>query len=177
MNPRLSLALAFALATAPAGAETFTGILSDDAKTIAYTPCSVEDSAECISHEFNCRGDDGYGNGTAMTLLGASSDNSPDIRKLATALIGKEWGQAKVAFSVGGKTVEVSVFAVTVSLDEMNGDWDLSLHFQDDGAFFDALSDTSASDVKVDVAGYSVPLASSKADGENLMKLKQACDG
>lgn len=177
MNLRILFAVSIALASAPAGAETFSGILSDDARTIAYTPCSVEDAAECISHDINCRGDGNFGNGMAMTLLGASSDNAPDIRKLGKALLDREWGEAKVAFTVGGKTVEVTVNAVTVSLDEMNGDWDLALQFQDDGVFFDALSDASAASVTADVAGYSVPLASTKADGANLMKFKQACQG
>jgi hypothetical protein len=177
MTVRIPLAIALALAAAPAGAETFTGILSDDARTIAYTPCSAEDAAECISHVIDCRGDGAFGNGMAMTLLGASSENPPDVRKLAKALLDKEWGEAKVTFTIGGKAVELPVNAVTVSLDEMNGDWDLSLHFQDDSALFDALTDASAASVTANVAGYSVPLASTKDGGADLMKFKQACTG
>lgn len=175
MIMRTTLALMLALVAAPVGAETFTGMLSDDGKTISYTPCSLEDSAECISHALDCRGDDAFGNGLAMTLLGGSSENPPDTRKLGKALIDKPFGEAVVTFTVGAKAVDVPVSAVTVSLDEMNGDWDLSLHFQDEGAFFDALTESTAASVKADVAGHLLHLSATKAEAANLIKFKQAC--
>lgn len=174
MRRLLLIVLACATVSAPACAETFTSMLSDDGKTVSYTPCSVEDAAECISHDINCRGDDGFGDGLAMILLGASSENPPDTRKLAKALIDKEFGEAKVKFTVAGKSIDVPANAVTISLDELNGDWDLSLHFLDSGSFFDVLNETAVN-VSADVAGYRVPLASTKADAANLMKFKQAC--
>jgi hypothetical protein len=176
MTLRIPLALALAFAVVPARAETFTSLLSEDGRTLAYTPCAADEASECVSHDLNCRGDDGFGDGLAMTLLGASSESGPDTRKLAKALIDRDWGEARVDFTVGSKTVSLTAHAVTVSLDEMSGDWDLSLHFQDDGVFFDALTDASAADVAAHIEGYAVPLASTPADGANLMKFKKACD-
>jgi len=175
MMRRLILALPVAFCASQASAEKFNSILADDAKTVAYTPCSGEETAECISHVIHCRGDDGFGDGLAMTILGGNSDSSPDVRKLGKALIDRPFGEAAVSFTLGGKTVDLNVNAVTVSLDEMNGDWDLALHFMDDGGFFDALSKTSAKDVRADVAGAMIPLSSTAADGANLLKFKTAC--
>ncbi len=54
---------------------------------------------------------------------------------------------------------------VTVSTNEMMGDWDLSLHFMDDSELLDRL-DASTADLKADVAGSMITLAADKRDAE-----------
>lgn len=176
MIRRTCMILGLIAFVAPAqAAEKFVSMLSDDAKTLSYSPCSEEDSAECISHDLHCRGDDGFGDGLAMTVLGGASKAASDVRKLGKALIDKPLGEANVRFTVGGKTIDLPANAVTVSLDEMNGNWDLSLHFMEDGEFFDALSKKSAESVTADVAGAVLKLSSGPADAANMLKFKTAC--
>jgi hypothetical protein len=169
----LALFLVASPVASAAAAETLNSVLADDGKTLAYTPCEAEESAECVSHALHCRGDEGFGYGLAMTVIGAGDD--PDVRKLARILIDKPYGEAKVAFTVGEQMVELGVHAVTVSTDEMNGDWDLALHFMSDGDFYDALTEQTATRVSADVAGHTLPLSTGKTHAGHLLALKEAC--
>ena len=152
--------------------------LSDDGKTLAYAPCAEEEAAECVSHSLNCRGDSGFGNSLAFSLLGGTSDPAPDIRKLATALIARPFGEAKIRFILGGSTeIDAAAHSITVSTNEMNGELDLALHFYQGEAFLDALTAANAADVKADIESFPVVLADDTATGEKLMKFKAACGG
>ncbi len=161
---------------APADAkDRMNAILSDDAKTLAYSPCAEDEAEECISYVLHCRGDAGWGSGLAMTLFGAEKD--PDVRKLAKILIDKPFGEAKVGFDAGATHVDATVLAITVNKDEMNGDWDLALHFDDADQFLEALTDATAKKAKANVAGYTVVLSDDERTAGKLLQLRQGCLG
>ena len=167
---------AIAIQATPADAkEKMNAVLSEDGKTLAYTPCAEDESEECISYVLHCRGDAGWGSGLAMTLFGSEKD--PDVRKLAKILIDKPFGEAKVGFDAGAKHVDATVLAVTVNKDEMNGDWDLALHFDDADQFLEALTADTAKKAKANVAGYTVVLSDNERAAGKLLKLRQACLG
>lgn len=169
-------AAAVAIQVASANAkDRMNAVLSDDAKTLAYSPCAEDEAEECISYVIHCRGDAGWGSGLAMTLFGAEKD--PDVRKLAKILIDKPFGEAKVGFDAGAKHVDATVLAITVNKDEMNGDWDLALHFDDADQFLEALTDTTAKKAKANVAGYTVVLSNDERTAGKLLKLRQGCLG
>lgn len=154
--------------------EPLTSHLSEDGRTLSYTPCESEEWGECISHSLHCRGDGGFGDGLAMVITGAAAPAGPDVRKMAKDLIDKPLGESAVPFIVGSKTIDLPVAAVTISNNEMVGDWDLSIHFSSEGDVLDRL-DGSTDKVDADVGGEMISLASSKRDAENLARLKTAC--
>lgn len=162
--------LAAALGTGAARAEKMNSIIGEDGKTLSFTPCSPDEAAECIAYEMNCSG----GSGVDINVSGAE-EGGPNARTMAKALIDKPWGEAKVQFSVGGKAIDIQAHSVTVSTNEMNGDWDLGLHSYDPGAFLDALTDKNAGKVSLKIADQSFVLAEDKAGAANLMKFKKAC--
>lgn len=173
--PILAAAIvAAALGAGAAHAEKMNSIVGDDGKTLAFTPCSPDESVECISYDLDCRGDGGFGSGLDITVMGLE-DGGPSARAMAKALIDKPWGEAKVRFDVGGKPVDIQVHAVTVSTNEMNGDWDLGLHTYDPGSLFDSLTEKTVGKVTLDIAGQSFVLAEDKAGAANLMTFKKAC--
>jgi hypothetical protein len=149
-------------------------ILSDDGKGIAYTPCSPEEASECIAHDISCRGNAEFGDGFSIALMGAGND--PDVRKLAAALLGRDYGKALVVVTLGdGTRIELPVQIVTVSTNEMNADWDLSLFTYDQAKFFEALTEKTAKGVSADIEGYKVVLSDDKLSAANLLKLRKAC--
>lgn len=160
-----------------AQAAPLSAFLSDDGKTLTYAPCAEDEAAECVSHSISCEDSSGFGNGLELVVLGGASDPSPDIRKLATALIARPFGEARIGFVLAGATpVEAPAHAVTVSTNEMNGDLDLSLRFYQGESFLEALTTDNAADVKADIEGFPLVLSADKATGEKLMKFKAACD-
>ena len=171
----LSILAASALAQiAPAQAkDKINAILSDDARTMSYTPCAEEDAAECISYEIDCRGDTGFGDTLSMLIFGAGDD--PDARALAKTLIDKPFGEASVSFDVSGSAIDLTVAAVTVSRDELNGDWDLALVFDNGDALLDSLTESAAKNVKADVAGYPLVLSADAGTAKKLVGLRKAC--
>lgn len=166
--------LAAVLGTGAAQAEKMNSIVGDDGKTLSFTPCALDDAAECIAYDMDCRGDGGFGSGLSINVSGAE-EGGPNARAMAKALIDKPWGEAKVQFSVGGKAIEIQAHSVTVSTNEMNGDWDLGLHTYDPGAFLEALTEKNAGKVSLKIADQSFVLAEDKAGAANLMKFKKAC--
>ena len=177
MKPVILLSILAASALAqlvPAqAAETVNAILSDDARTLSYTPCAEDEAAECISYEIDCRGDTGFGDSLSMLIFGAGDD--PDVRSLAKSLIDKPYGEASVSFDVGGSAIETTIVAVTVSRDDMNGDWDMALVFDNGDAFLETLTEATATNVKADVAGYSLMLSADAATAKKLVGLRQGC--
>lgn len=165
-----------AAASPAAAAEKENAFLSDDGKTLAYAPCSEEEAAECVSHSIDCRGDGAFGNGLAIGIIGDEEGGGPSVRQLAKALIDKPWGEAKVIARLGPVSVDLAVQAVTVNTDEMNADWDLTLHSYDQTVLFEALTPDRAADVTLDVAGHTLTLSADKQTAEKLMKFKQACE-
>src|SRR5688572_19667785 len=87
-----------AIVSLPAAAadEKLTSHLSEDGKTLAYTPCGEEEWGECISHSLNCRGDSGFGDGLQLIVSGAETPPGPDVRSLGKQLIDKPLGGATV---------------------------------------------------------------------------------
>ena len=155
--------------------DKLTAFLSDDAKTLSYASCDGEESPECLVHALDCGDDPSFGNGLGLTLIGQGG-NAPNIRKLATALIDKPLGESLVVFTIGGRAVDLTVHATMVSSNEMNADWDLSIHFMDDDRFFDALTKETASSVGADIAGHAIRLGYDKASADALMRFKTACE-
>lgn len=175
MRTAASAAFALLLAAGMPAAAAENAFLSGDGKTIAYAPCSEEEAAECISHTIDCRGDGDLGGGIGIAILGAEEGGGPDARQLARVLIGKPWGGAKVVADVGGVSVDLGVQSITVSTNEMNGDWDLTLHSYGQTALFDALTRERAAGVTLDVAGYALTLSADTATADKLMTFKQSC--
>jgi hypothetical protein len=166
--------LAMTPTAAPAQDAKLHSILADDGKDIAYTPCDPEEAAECIAHVISCRGSEEFGDGFAITLMGAQ--DNPDARKLASALLARDYGKALVVVSLGdGTRVDLPVQIITVSTNEMNADWDLWLFTYDQSNFFSALTDKTAADVRADIAGYRVVLSDDEASAANLLKFGKAC--
>lgn len=177
MNPIVLLSILVVSALVRIGpaqaTETMNAILSDDARTLAYSPCAGEEVAECISYDINCRNDTEFGDTLAMLVFGADED--PNTRTLAKTLIDKPFGEASVRFGVGELSIDLSVAAVTVSRDELNGDWDLALVFDNGDAFLDSLTESAAKNVTADVAGYTVVLSADAETANKLVELRQAC--
>lgn len=166
--------LAMTSAVAPAQGTKLHSILSDDGKDIAYTPCDPEEATECIAHDISCRGSEEFGDGLAITLMGAGND--PDARKLASALLARDYGKAVVGLTLGdGARVELPVQVITVSTNDMNADWDLWLFTYDQSNFFNALNDKTAANVWADIEGYKVVLSDDAASAANLLKFGKAC--
>ena len=86
---------AFAAGTA------FTAVLSDDGKTLVYSPCSEDEAAECIAYALDCRGDSSFGEVLRITVMG-DPENGPDVRAVARTLLNKPFGGAKVRFHADG---------------------------------------------------------------------------
>jgi hypothetical protein len=177
---RVAGIILMSVAAAPADAafaagQKYTAILSEDARTLSYTPCAAEDAAECIAYALDCRPDDSFGGGLRITIMGEEQEG-PDVRALARSLLDKPFGEAKVRFTMAGRPpVELGVSALTVSEDEMNGDWDLALQSYDQGSLFDALTKASAGSVKLDVAGYSMTISDGPKAAADLLRFKAAC--
>lgn len=169
-----STAAALAALSLPALAaeEKLFSHLADDNKTLFYTPCS--EWGECVEMSLHCRGDSGFGDALELVITGGPAPSGLDVRKLAKTLIDQPFGEARVSFIIGAKTVDLSANVVTVSTNEMMGDWDLALHFMDDSELLDRL-DGSTTDLKADVAGTMITLAADKRDAENLAQLSKTC--
>ena len=168
----LALAVGGASGAYAAG-KGFNSILSDDAKTLTYSPCSEEEAAECVAYALDCRADNAFG-GLRVTLMGDEA-SGPNVRSLAKALLEKPFGEATMRVTPKGKPVDLQVTAFTVSQNEMDGDWVLDLHTYQQQAFFDAIDKASASTVKLDVAGYSVMLSDSPKAAEKLLRFTSTC--
>lgn len=173
-NRMSAVVLAAMLWPGLAQAEKMNSILGEDGKTLSFTPCGLDEASECIAYDMDCRGDGGFGSGLSIAVLGAE-EGGPNARAMAKTLIDKPWGEAKVQFEIAGNEVAASVSSITVSTNEMNGDWDLGLHTYDAGSFFDALTEKSAGKVSIEIAGQSFVLAEDKDGAANLLKFKQAC--
>lgn len=172
----LSLTLLGALGLAEVRADTISVMPDEDGKTIFYTPCEPgEDASECIVYLITCQPNGVFGTGLELTVVGQGEGEEPDIQALARTFLEKPYGEQKLAFAIGGKTVEVPVSAVIVAGNELNGGWDVSIRSMDPGAFYDALNDGSAGKVSADVGGFTAQLADNKAEGAALMKFKKAC--
>lgn len=154
--------------------ENLTSHLSEDSKTLFYTPCDSEEWGECISMSLNCRGDSGFGDAMDIIITGGPEPEGPDVRKLAKTLIDKAFGETQVPFIIGAKTIDLSANVITISTNEMMGDWDLALHFTNDSEVLDRFDGTTT-DVKADIAGHMVTLANDKRDAENLARLSKTC--
>lgn len=169
-------AVVLSASSAPAQQTALYSFLSEDAKTLAYSPCLEEESVECVSHVLDCRADAGFGDAMVLTFLGGTLEGAPDTRKLATGLISKPYGEAKLAFVVDGRRIEAVTHTLIVSNNEMNVDLDLAMHFYRGEGFLHALTKANASNVKVDLEGYDLILSADAATGEKLLQLKAACD-
>lgn len=178
MTLRALAGLAAALALLPlqalAAEEKLFSHLDGDSKTLFYTPCPEGEWGECITMSLHCRGDSGFGDALDLIITGAPAPDGPDVRKMAKALIDQPFGEARVSFIIGSKTVDLAANVVTVSMNEMMGDWDLALHFMDDSELLDRL-DGSTADLKADVAGTMITLAADKRDADNLARLAKTC--
>lgn len=158
------------LATGSAATEErLTSHLSEDGKTISYSPCGEEEFAECVTHTMDCR--DGR---LSLTALGIIGPDGPDIAGMAKTLIGQPFGDAQAHFIIGPTTVDLPINAIAVSTNEMNGDWDLTLRFADDGKLLNKL-DGSTTSLKAEVAGVALTLAATPGDAEKLAALKKSC--
>jgi hypothetical protein len=171
-----SMAVALTLLSPPALAaeEKLFSHLAEDGKTLFYTPCPEEEWGECVTMSLHCRGDSGFGDALDLVITGGPAPDGLDVRKMAKTLIDQPFGEARVPFIIGAKTVDLAANVVTVSTNEMMGDWDLSLHFMDDSELLDRL-DASTADLKADVAGSMITLAADKRDAENLARLAKTC--
>jgi hypothetical protein len=171
-----SMAVALTLPSLPALAaeEKLFSHLAEDGKTLFYTPCPEEEWGECVTMSLHCRGDSGFGDALDLVITGGPAPDGLDVRKMAKTLIDQPFGEARVPFIIGAKTVDLAANVVTVSTNEMMGDWDLSLHFMDDSELLDRL-DASTADLKADVAGSMITLAADKRDAENLARLAKTC--
>jgi hypothetical protein len=169
-------AATLALLTLPAVAadEKLISHLAEDNKTLFYTPCAEEEWGECISMSLHCRGDSGFGDALDIIITGGPAPAGPDVRKMAKTLIDKAFGETNVPFIIGAKAIDLSANVITISTNEMMGDWDLALHFTNDSELLDRFDGTTT-DVKADVAGHMVPLATDKRDAENLARLAKTC--
>ena len=181
MNKRSWRIAAFAVvfaAAVPAGAmaaEKIIGVLSEDSRILSYTPCAAEDAAECISYTIDCVGADGSPGNLGIYIFG-NEQSGPKVRVLAKTLIDKPYDEAKVRFSLaGGQNVDLVVASITVSQDEMNGDWDLNLESYEQTTLFDALTKVSAAKVTLDVAGHQMTISDGKKLAGDLLKFKTAC--
>ncbi len=172
----LSMTLFGAIGASGAHADTISAMPDEDGKTIFYTPCTPgEDASECLVYMITCQPNEVYGTGLELTVISQGDGEQPDVQPLARAFLVKPYGEQRLAFTIGGKTVEIPVSAVIVAGNELNGGWDLSLRSMDPGPFYDALNDGSAGKVSADVGGFTAQLSDNKAEGAALMKLKKAC--
>jgi hypothetical protein len=166
-------ALALAAAHALGAGKTMTAVLSEDARTLSYTPCSEDEAAECIAYALDCRTDNNFG-GLRVTLMGDEA-SGPNVRSLAKALLARPFGEARMHVAPKGKPVDLQVTAFTVSQNEMDGDWMLDLHTYQQQDLFDALDRASAASVKLEVEGYSVTLSDGPKTAERLLRFASTC--
>lgn len=172
----LSATLFAAMGFSGARADTISVMQDEDGKTIFYTPCDPgEDASECLVYMISCRPNEVFGTGLELTVISQGEGEQPDIQALARPFLEKPYGEQKLVFTIGGKTVEVSVSAVTVYGNELNGGWDVSIRSMDPGAFYDALNEKSAGTVSAAVGTFTAQLADTPAEGAALMKFKTAC--
>lgn len=160
---------------AVAAEDKMTAVLSDDAKTLSYTPCAEDEAAECIAYAIDCRGEGDFGGGLGILVMGNEQDG-PKVRSMAKTLLDGPFGETKVRFSLaGGKTADLTVTVLTVNEDEMNGDWDLTLHSYDQNLLFDALDKNSVTKVALSVADQTLMLSNDAKAAERLLAFKAAC--
>lgn len=171
---RVTATLALLTLPAIAAEEKLISHLAEDGKTLFYTPCSGEEWSECVSMSLHCRGDSGFGDALDIIITGGPAPAGPDVRKMAKTLIDQALGETHVPFIIDAKTIDLTANVITISTNEMMGDWDLALHFTNDSELLDRFDGTTA-DVKADVAGHMITLATDKRDAENLARLAKTC--
>jgi hypothetical protein len=164
-----------ALVPALAAGDAMNAMLSEDGKTLRFTPCAEDDAAECLAYALDCRGDGEFGGGLRILVMG-NEQEGPNVRTMAKALLDGPFGETRVRFSLaGGGSVELGVSAMTVNEDEMNADWDLSLHSYDQNALFDALTAETAAAVTLTIAGETLTFPTDAKARERILGFKTAC--
>ncbi|MBX3577598.1 MAG: hypothetical protein KF723_10320 [Rhizobiaceae bacterium] len=146
--------------------------LSEDGRTIAYSACDESESwQECVSHDLSC----GEVGGLTLLLLGAEGGGF-NARSTAKALLNRDWGQARVRFPAGGnRAAELTIHEISISLNDMNGDWDLTLQLYDPELLFQVVDERSVSSIKADIAGAVFDLTPNQDAGRKLLAFKSSC--
>lgn len=150
-------------------------VLSEDGRTLAYTYCSEDEAAECIAYSLDCRGDTTYGDHLRITIMG-NTEEGRDVRAIARLLLERDFGQMTARFRLGkGEPLDLMLTAFGVSQNEMDGDWELDLHSYQQNMFLEALDESSAGSVTLQVEDHSMVLSDNAKAAERLLRFKQAC--
>jgi hypothetical protein len=152
-----------------------TAILSEDGKTLSYTPCSEDEAAECITYALDCRSDAGYGDSLRITIMG-NIEEGPDVRAIAKRLLDSDFGEMTVRFTfAAGEPLDLMLTAFSVSQNEMDGDWILDLHSYQQHLLLEAIDADSARSVTLEVADHSMVLSDQALASERLLGFRNAC--
>ncbi len=159
--------------------EQMHAVASESGKTIFYTTCSVDEFTECIDYMFGCEEDANASASGDLSLMisGLEEDGKSNTRSILKTVVDKQFDDVSARFLLGGGSVKIDLPAISLSLmsNEMNAAWDLTTELYRAPSLFDALDETSARDVKVELGGETVNLTPEPGDGAKLLALKAAC--
>jgi hypothetical protein len=171
-----------AMASAPALAQSdqMHAVASETGKTIFYTTCSVDEFSECIDYMFGCEKAANAGVSGELSLMISGfeeEEGKSNTRNIMNSVSGKPFDDVSARFVLaGGKTkVDLPAISLTLTSNEMNAAWDLTMELYRAASLFEALNAASAEDVTVELGGETVDLAPEKGDGAKLLALKTAC--
>lgn len=178
--PAVAALLMMTAAPALAQSDEMHAVASESGKTIFYTSCSVDEFSECIEYMFGCEKDADQSAPGDMSLMISGfeeEEGKSNTRAVMETVVDKPFGDVLARFLLAGGKTTVDLPAVSLSLmsNEMNGAWDLTAELYRAESLFEALNETSAQDVKVELGGQSVNLTPEKGDGAKLLALKSAC--
>jgi hypothetical protein len=155
-------------------------VASETGKTIFYTTCSVDEFSECIDYMFGCEKAANAGASGELSLMISGfeeEEGKSNTRNIMNSVSGKPFDDASARFVLaGGKTrIDLPAISLTLTSNEMNAAWDLTMELYRAASLFEVLDATSAEDVTVKLGGETVDLAPEKGDGAKLLALKTAC--
>jgi hypothetical protein len=178
---RLVPAIAMSLMTSGlAQSDQMNAVASETGKTIFYTTCSVDEFSECIDYMFGCEraADAGESGELSLMISGFEEEQGrSNTRNIMNSVSGKPFDDVSARFVLaGGKTrIDLPAISLTLMSNEMNAAWDLTVELYRAAPLFEALNETSAEDVKVELGGETVNLTPENGDGAKLLALKAAC--
>lgn len=139
----------------------------DDQQSLLVSPCSEEETSECLSHSLSCekasRGE------PQLTVI------ADDVDKMVSSLIVGTSGQVSAQLKLADRPVDLPINSIRVDRNELDVGWTATVSFDSSDDLFEAITDKSAEAASLLIAGKRYLLAPQKGDGSKLASWAKAC--